>query len=313
MTGSTPRGRLLPLAALVAGVAAAFAAATAISRRVFERPRRPAIAARPDAAAAGPGDALFRAVAIEGPVEVLHRGRWYPVQAGDRLVPDDVIRTPRGSRALLRRGATEIDIREKVDVRAAELAARTATFELVRGGDVSASVQEIGETLAIAARHTRSVNDGAARWVVQLGAEGQVSVAATAGAVRFAGAGREVRLPAGNESLAPAAGPPGEPAPIPAELFLSVTWPERRAREGQAPAQVTGQASPSTRVRVNGAPTGVGVDGRFRATVPLTIGANELSVEAEDITGRKKRATTVIRRAPPAPKLERADEGLWTR
>src|SRR5262245_44366456 len=129
-------GKTLPPAAIAAIVAATLAVATLVSQRFFEHPRNEPAPRPNEATEAAPGQAPFRVGAIEGAVEALHNGQWYVVQAGDLLSLQDVIRTPKGSRTLLRRGTVEIEVREGVDIRLDSLAAETASFDLLRGGNV---------------------------------------------------------------------------------------------------------------------------------------------------------------------------------
>ncbi len=56
----------------------------------------------------------------------------------------------------------------------------------------------------------------------------------------------------------------------------------------------------------------VGADGRFTATVPLRQGANEIRVEAEDLTGRRTAHTSTLVRLPPhRPELTPEPGPLW--
>lgn len=261
----------------------------------------------------------FRVSALEGAVETFHKGQWYRVQAGDLIGLEDVLRTRVGSRAILRRAGVELEIRPNVDVRMDALAERTARFNLLRGGNVSAQVKGAGETVAIAARHTETQNVGAARFVVSLGVEGRVDVAASDGQARFTAAGQSVAVSAGQESSALPGQVPRPPESLPDELFLSVFWPEPGAIEastppGRAPPQIRGAVRPSTRVRVNGAEAPLSRDGAFAVPVDLAPGDNRVSVEAEDIVGRTRSETRVVHKpAKPvaAPTLEHEPEEIW--
>jgi hypothetical protein len=299
--------------ALLAAVAGILVVATALSQRLFEGPAK-APPARPPAAARVIAEAqkaatLFRVAEIEGPVETFQNDRWYVVQAGDFLSLRDVIRTQKGARVVVRRGSTEIEVQENVDVRLDSLAGQAASFGVLRGGNLVANVGAEGETVAITANETRSVNEGRARWVVAMGPNGRVSVAAATGAVRFAARGREVQVGAGMESTAPPGGQPADPEPIPDELLLSVVWPEL---DGATPVtQVSGKVRPSSRVKVNGIDAETGPDGRFTADVPLAVGKNRITVDAEGITGQKKNATREVTRTARPPTLKASDEPLW--
>ncbi len=308
----TDRGRRAVMTAiLLASIACIFIVASAVSSHFFERSAQVA-SPRPRAQAGEglPGDVeLFRVAALEGPAETFHDGQWYVVQAGDSLTLQDVVRTPRGSRALLRRGSAEIEVKENVDIRLDRLADTTATFDVLRGGNVTANVGAQKETLEIATREARTVNRGTARWVVSLGPTGQVSVAATTGEVRFSSHGKDVQLHAGMQSTATTGGAPTEPEAIPADLFLSVVWPELGHSDARAP--IKGKVEPSSTVRVNGVSTDVAPDGTFQLAPGLAVGANRVEVSAEDITGRKKVLSRVITREAPAPALQPSTGALW--
>jgi LysM repeat protein len=90
-----------------------------------------------------------------------------------------------------------------------------------------------------------------------------------------------------------------------------VMWPELEHSAVQA--QVTGKVRPSSRVKVNGVDAPVRADGRFVTSVPLSVGQNKVEVQAENVLGQKKAVSKVLKRAPPSPTLEPADEELWKR
>jgi len=287
------------------------AVATVLSRRFFEssQPELPAgLSSLPQLPPQG-NPSLFRVTALQGEVEAFQKGQWYLVRVGHLLSTRDVIRTKSGSRALLRRGQIEIELRDNMDLRLDDLEKETARVGLLRGGKVSATVGGENEHVEITARHTKTSNVGASHFVVSLSASGKVSVATSEGAARFSGKGKEVIVPGGKVSTALPDQAPGEPESLPEEILLSVIWPEddRLDRE----AKVKGKAQPSTRVNVNGVETEVGGDGVFHASVPLKVGKNRVEVEAEDIVGRKKILERVVTRTPAAPTLEPANEEIW--
>jgi hypothetical protein len=307
------RRRILATAALACGVGLVLAVASWISRVYFERPsaRGTAPILRGRSVLSGPAPvqpSLFRVSALEGRVMTLYRDQWSLVAAGDHLSLQAVIRTFPDAKALLRRGTTEVEIRGGVDIRLAELATRTARFDLLRGGNVSADVKQNDETIEIGASDSRTRNVGAARWVVSLGPRGRVDVATTAGRVGFEAQGSRVTVPAGHESSAPPGQPPSEPRAIPPELLLSVFWPE----PSPAPAPVVrGKARPSTRIEINGTPVPVDDEGRWAAPVSIPVGEHPVSVKAQDIAGRRKTVDALIKRQPVAPVLEPEKEDLW--
>jgi len=292
-------------------VAIVLVAASLLSRSFFEQ-RQPEMPAglSPVPSVVPEGDTrYFRVTALQGEVEALQGGQWYVVRAGHMLSTKDVVRTKPGGRVVLRRGSVELELQGNMDLRLDDLEKETARVGLLRGGKVSASVGGAGELVEITARHTKTANVGAARFVVSMSATGKVNVAASEGAAKFAGGGKEVLVPAGSVSTAMPDQAPSDPEPMPQEILLSVVWPEDDRIDSQA--RVKGKAQASSRIVVNGVDTEVGLDGSFRATVPLRIGKNRVQVDAEDITGRIKSLDKVVTRAAPAPSLEPADKELW--
>ena len=191
----------------------------------------------------------FRVSALAGNVEAFQNGQWYVARAGHLLSSKDVVRTHDGSRALLRRGSVEIELRDNMDIRLDKLGNRTASLGLLRGDRVSANVGKDDEHLEIKAMDTRTENVGAARFVVAVAPSGHVSVAATEGAARFESLGKKVLVRKGMESSAAPGKPPTDPEPIPEQLLLSVIWPQDETSDGVS--KLKGQASPSSRVWVN--------------------------------------------------------------
>lgn len=309
------RGRILGAAAMVAAVGGVLAAATAVSRHFFEQPALDELQQRArrgsqDDRTQRP-DSLFLVAQLEGQVEALHKGTWMVVMAGDRLSTEDVLRTKRGARAVLRRRDSEVVISENVDVRLDYVLDKTASFGVLRGGSVVASVSAGDERLQITADGTRAVNEGVARFAVFAAPGGHVSVAALKGNVLFDAQGKQVRVPEGNESTASAGREPGEPAPIPEELLLSVSWPDDAKPLVREHTEIMGTVRPSSQVKVNGEDARIARDGRFSASVPLDVGPNRVEVEARDIAGRKKAVSRMVRRTARPPTLEPADEELW--
>jgi uncharacterized membrane protein len=297
----------------VAIVAGGFTAAGLVSRRLFEGApgdRTSVAAVRSTSLSHEAETSRFRVAALQGSVECLQNGRAYVLQAGDLLSVDDVLRTPAGSRVILRRGKTEIEVREKLSIRLDELARETSRFGVLSGdGDIAAKVGNAGENVAISAEQTEAVNEGASRFVVSLTAKGTVGVAVAEGQVLFKGRDRQVRVPAGQESVAPRGQPPSAPSTIPQDLMLSVTWPE--AAEPMRPARISGTARPLSRVKVNGREVEVQTGGSFTADVPVRGGETRVEVDAIDLWGRSKKVTGTIRPQAPPPTLQNTTEELW--
>lgn len=320
------RGRMTGLA-LAAGIAVALFAATRVYKKLFDHPARPAGAATVRAAeagvAAGVGGAgpapedeagTFTVQTAEGEVRVFRGGQWIAVRQGDRLTRDDFVRTSARARAVLRLSAgSEVELRERVEIRLDRLSSAGSSVDLRRGKLVArVSAAQGTDALSITARDTRTASDGPSHFVVQADERGQVSVAALKGAARFASGGKTVTVKEGTETRSQPGQPPDDPERIPEEVLLQVVWPEGEKRAETTP--VRGHVAPTSTVTVNGAPAAVGPDGEFTADVPLRDGANEVEVTAEDLSGRTRRATTTLqRRTVRPPKLAAEPSNLWKR
>ncbi len=297
--------------AVIVLVVAILAGATLLSRFFFERrrPEMPVGLPSPVPRIWRSEPNQFRLSTLAGNVEAFQNGQWYVARAGHLLSSKDVVRTHGGSRALLRRGSVEIELRDNMDLRLDKLDKTTAKMGLLRGDRVTANVGRDDETLEIDALDTRTTNVGAARFAVSVAPSGKVSVTAAEGAARFEAQGKQVVVRKGNESTAFPGAAPSDPEPIPEEILLSVIWPEDDKAEGVS--KIRGRASPSSRVRVNGEETPVARDGSFLARVRVSEPQTRVHVEAEDSAGRQKTVDKVLRLPPRAPSLQPSGDGLW--
>jgi len=313
------RSRRLGTFLLVVGVAAVLVAASQVSHMLFERPTRLTGAGLATSGAAAPGGAptapvddagLFQVTASDGSVDAYRDGRWVPIQRGDLLTKTDLVRTLAGGRAVLRLSVgTEIELRERVEIRLDRLSTAGASVDL-RRGKLVARVSTASDALAITARDTRTSNDGPAHFVVMADEHGVVSVATLKGTARFAAAGKTVAVREGSETRSRLGEPPDDPEKIPEEVLLQVVWPTAEKRAGAAALE--GRTGRAALVTVNGTPVTVAPDGRFAAMVPLRDGPNLVQVRAEDLDGRtREAATTLLRRPARRPKLAPEPAELW--
>ncbi|HEY2899107.1 MAG TPA: hypothetical protein VGL59_00925 [Polyangia bacterium] len=302
--------------ALGVSVLALLYGATRLSRLLFERPTSvatvspsPTGTARPAPEATAEAN-IFQVTAAVGQVDAYRDGRWVAVQKGDLLSLQDIVRTTPGASAVLRLGAaTEIDLREKVEIRLDKLTAAGAIVDL-RRGKVVARVGASGDNLEITARQTRTVNEGPAHFVVMAGENGRVSVASTGGRARFAAGGKTVTLTEGTQTRAEDNQAPDDPEKIPEEVLLTVIWPAGE-RHGEQ-AAVKGRASTTSLVTVNGDAVAVGPDGAFAATVPLKEGDNPIQIAAESLAGGIRTASKTLNRpSTRPPKLAPGRGPLW--
>ncbi|MEP6653848.1 MAG: hypothetical protein ABJA82_10835 [Myxococcales bacterium] len=294
--------------------------AVRLSRRVGERN-----SARPLVEASGPGHGagggaqtaapevdsrIFQVTEATGRVEAQRDGKWTLVVSGDVLTQDDLVRTGVG-RAILRRGATEVELRDRVEIRLENISRAGTSLDL-RRGRVVAHVGRSGGSVAITAARTRTANEGdaPARFVVTADERGRVSVATTEGLVRFEAAGRAVKVAAGSSARAAPGQQPSDPEKISEDIFLTVAWPTGERREEKVP--VSGQTDPGATVRVNGKQAEVDGTGHFVAAVPVRVGANPIEVEAEDVSGRIKRDRAEVHKiSTKPPGLAPVPTELW--
>jgi len=247
-----------------------------------------------------------------GRVEVRRGAIWTLVNTGDVLTKDDLIRTGIGRAVMNLAGGTELEIRDRVELRLDSISRAGASVDL-RRGKLTASTPG-GRSIAIKAAHTQTTNqsDKPARIIVTADGQGRVAVAATKGAANFQAAGRTVIVPAGRETRAEPGGPPLNPEAIAEEVLLTVAWPAGERHEERLAVQ--GTAKPGSLVRVNGAAASVDREGHFSASISLHDGPNPVDVEAEDAVGRLRRERREVRKvATTDPELIPTAKELWPR
>jgi Glucodextranase, domain B len=307
---------LTAVGASVVLVGALVVLALRASRSVGEKPRvippaAPQVGSRFHPAGPEVESRIFEVTEATGRVEAQRDGKWVLVATGDALTQDDLVRTGNGRAILKLAGTTEIELRDRVEIRLDSISRAGASVDL-RRGRVVAHVGRTGGNVAITAARTRTANESGApaRFVVTADEHGRVSVATTEGAARFESAGRVVKVSAGNVTRAEPDQPPVDPERISEDVFLSVAWPSADRRGEKAP--VAGRAAPGSVVRVNGTETDVDRGGHFATSVPLRVGQNPIEVEVEDIAGRSRREKRQIRKIPTgAPELAPVPTELW--
>ena len=316
--GKGPSGTPRRLGSALLAVAIVVLAIVALrySRPLATRPRPPVpIVVPPLASPPAPfqpevESQNYQVAEASGRVEVLRGALWKLVSTGDVLTKDDLIRTGVGRALMKLAGGTEIEIRDRVELRLDSISRAGASVDL-RRGKLTASTQG-GHSIAIKAAHTQTTNesDKPARIIVTADGQGRVAVAATQGTARFEAAGRTVVVPAGKETRAEPGAPPLDPETIAEDVLLTVTWPTGERHEERLAVQ--GTAKPGSLVRVNG--TGAAVDkaGHFTASIPLRDGPNSVDVEAEDAVGRLKHDRREVRKvATTDPDLVPMAKELW--
>jgi hypothetical protein len=256
---------------------------------------------------------MFQVAEASGRVEVLRDGVWTLIKPGDVLARDEVVKTGLGRLLLKGGGTTEIELRDRVEIRLDSISGESASVDL-RHGKVVAHVGRTGDSVAITAAHTRTENLGAlpARFIVTADERGRVAVATTEGVATFEAAGRAVTVRAGNETRAEPGRPPVNPERIAEDVLLSVAWPAGERHEEKLP--VTGKVGPGSQVRVNGMAAALDQEGNFAASIAMRAGPNPVEVEVEDASGRSKRERREISRITTRPpELTPIPVQLWQR
>ncbi len=251
--------------------------------------------------------ATFELVDVIGSVEVRRGGAWVEVARGDRLLPAEAVRTgPEGSARMRDPSGDEIYLRERVKL---ELLALTQTVAelLLTSGKVRATTG--GERLAISSGGAHAVAPRGARFTIFADPRGAVAVASEAGDVKVIARGAEVSVGPNAQTFVEPGRQPESPVAVPAEVFLSVSWPEAPIQRAQV--TLRGHTSRGAGVMVNGQAVSVAADGSFATQVPLREGPNRFEVVAEPIVGPEKRVVREISARTTGPPLEADPSRLY--
>lgn len=285
------------LVALVALAAAAIAGLAA--QRGCLRPSTPAttVASPPQPPPKEPNAPVALApigvTSVEGIVERQAPGAssWSALHIGDALAVEDAVRTAEGGRATLEvANGPRVALASSTQLSVRDNGLGTTRLRL-ESGRLDASIAETSDTdLQVESRGSAAVaqtRDG--DFSLLASGEGQVTIAARRGRVRFSTGNEVVELHEGQQSSALGNGAPSPPAAIPSTLFLKVAGASQRVQRERT-STIQGEASPGAVVRVNGVVATTQADGRFSVLLPLAEGANAIVVVAEDIMGRRERA-----------------------
>lgn len=231
--------------------------------------------------------------------------------AGSVLEVDASVETGVDGEAVLQYGdKAELMLSELTTVQVVSADATGLRVEL-EAGAVSARVRQGATPLNISNRG-RAVGATDADFTVMVGRNGPLSVASQRGELRLSGMAEQTALRAGTSVHAELGGTVSL-LPINENLLLDVEWPEAtKTRESEI--EVTGTTDPYATVTLGEGPEAVRVradrDGRFRATVPLAEGVNDIELKVRDVSGREASRQQALNRDSTAPVIEAA-EILW--
>jgi hypothetical protein len=231
--------------------------------------------------------------------------------AGSVLEVDASVETGVDGEAVLQYGdKAELKLSELTTVQVVSADATGLRVEL-EAGAVSARVRQGATPLNISNRG-RAVGATNADFTVMVGRNGPLSVASKRGNLRLSGMAGQTELRAGGSVHAELGGTVSL-MPINENLLLDVEWPEA-TKTREAEIEVTGTTDPYATVTLGEGPEAVRVradrDGRFRATVPLAEGVNDIELKVRDVSGREARRQQALNRDSTAPVIEAA-EILW--
>ncbi|RKH05583.1 FecR domain-containing protein [Corallococcus carmarthensis] len=227
---------------------------------------------------------------FDGTVEVRHgEGAWEPAQKNMPLRPTDVVRTGRGSWAVLLNGES-VELRMEPD---SEISVEEISNELSKvmlaSGLATATVRgrpNVRHTFILKAKNgDAEASTSQGTFTMSNNGAGTVSVGTREGDVKLTGKeGKYVIVRAGQRSIVRPGHAPTEPDPIPSTVFLKMEWPKAKKLR-QREVTVVGHTDPGSRVIVDDVIVPTDADGGFTLNVPLNEGSNTVQVRAVGVGG----------------------------
>jgi hypothetical protein len=239
------------------------------------------------------------------------QGERIQIQPGMVVDVDGLVETGGAGAVALKYGSgAELMLSSKSSMRVVSTGSKGIRVELDAGA-VSARVRPGSPPLSISNRG-RAVGATDADFTVMVSRGGPLSVASQRGAVSLQGFPGTDGLGAGSVVHAPDGRPP-EFAKITESLLFEVVWPAK-PKTREAEVELSGTTDPYATVTLGTGAQAVRVradrDGRFRATVSLAEGENDIELNVRDVTGRVATQRQSVRRDSTAPVIKAA-EVLW--
>jgi hypothetical protein len=277
LTRSAPRGeprrRVATWEAIFVGVSVVVAVVLFALPPVHRAPPPAPVVTAPPAPEPPPSQApQLTVVGTRGRVERADRGgAWGPLSVGERVLPEEQVRTGPGASAALSAGdrshlalgeGTELTLRELSDeLHRYRVSRGVVTFDYLPEGRRVVRIE--GLTAGSPSAEAR-----AARFHVVAG-KLSFAVATETGGVSLSAAGGTVEIPAGHSSLSRAGLPPTPPAEIPKDVLLKVASAKPVSPSGPC---ALGRTDPGSLVTVNEVEVPVAPDGRFLVRAPRSAG-----------------------------------------
>ena len=258
----------------------------------------------------GPGFELVVVSASNATAEVAGQSVG-EIGPGTLLPVDSRVQTGEGGSARLQYGDNaELLLADSSSIQVVSADPTGLRVEL-EAGTVSARVRQGAAPLNITNRG-RSVGATDADFTVMVGHSGPMSVASQRGKVSLTGMGEWAILEP-NSSVHTDRENRTTVLPISESLLFDVEWPEK-TKTRDSTVEVAGTTDPYATVTLGSGPGAVRVradrDGRFRATVPLVEGNNDIELQVRDVSGRKATQRQAVNRDTTAPTIEAA-EVVW--
>jgi hypothetical protein len=253
------------------------------------------------------------AASVVGEVQVRHQGStWETLTPQHRLVMGDEIRTGDFSEAvLLGHNGSSLVVSPNTRFTIGADTAQVSRFTLGTGR-VAADIRRRQRTYEFGAGggEARADTQGG-QFSLTADGKGLLGVVTRRGKVGLSAKGKRVVVPAGKQAVVMPGAAPGDPLPIPQDVFLQVKWPSRPTDADTV--AVAGRTDTGAQVRIGGQTVQVDPDGHFQVQVPLKEGANHFVVSAVDAAGNARRVESPsIVRQTKRPSLELKTKGsIW--
>lgn len=253
------------------------------------------------------------AASVVGQAEVRHHGGpWVPLTLKRHLVRGDEIRTGDFSEVvLLSHNGSSLVISPNTRFKIGADTAHVSRFT-IGTGKVAADIRRRRRTYEFGAGGGDAKADTqGGEFSLTANGKGLLGVVTRRGRVGLSAKGKRVVVPAGKQAVALPNAAPGDPLPIPQDVFLQVKWP-KRPTEAET-VSLAGRTDTGARVRIGGKTVPVSADGTFQVQVPLKEGTNHFVVSAVDAAGNTKRVQSpTILRTSKRPSLELKTKGsIW--
>ncbi len=212
------------------------------------------------------------------------------LQAGQRLRPDDSVRTGRGARTDLEIGGrSRLTVAEGTQLTVREITERVHRFRLSRGR-IAVDYQADGErVLRIESDSGDTVAETKAARFGMLSTGASVAIATDTGVVRLIAPKGTVDVGPGTQARATADRPPSAAEPIPARLLLKIADAPAARESGDLCLDLEGTAPAGSELHADGVEVPLSADGHFALRVPRTADKSVVVLELRDASGRGTR------------------------